>query len=62
MLHQELPSTDLTPLDGVSRWLVPALVGGAALTVAVLLWLLGLPLAAGLLAVVGVASVPVLKQ
>jgi two-component system cell cycle sensor histidine kinase/response regulator CckA len=62
VLHQELPSTDLTPLDGVSRWLVPALVGGAALTVAVLLWLLGLPLAAGVLAVVGVTSVPVLKR
>jgi len=48
MLHQELPSIDVTPLDGASRWLVPALVGGAALTGALLAWMLGFPLVAGL--------------
>ncbi|MEO8547626.1 MAG: response regulator [Sphingomicrobium sp.] len=41
---------------------MPALVGGAALTGALLLWLVGLPLASGLLAAAGVASVPILKR
>src|SRR5687767_8098871 len=46
MLYQELPSIDSAPLDGVSRWLTPALVGGAALTGSLLAWLVGYPLAA----------------
>ena len=48
MLHQELPQADVTPLDGVSRWLMPALVSGAAWSGAVLAWLFGYPLVAGL--------------
>jgi two-component system cell cycle sensor histidine kinase/response regulator CckA len=56
MLHQELPAIDATPLDGVSRWLMPALVGGAALTGALLLWLLDYPLVAGSFALAGLAA------
>src|SRR5688500_3693568 len=41
MIYQELPGIDATPLDGASRWLVPVLVGGAALSAALLVWLLG---------------------
>src|SRR5215210_130785 len=36
MLYQELPSIDSAPLGGVTRWLMPALVAGAAMTVALL--------------------------
>jgi two-component system, cell cycle sensor histidine kinase and response regulator CckA len=43
MLYQELPRIDSTPLDGWSRWLVPALVGAAAATAAIVLLLLGYP-------------------
>ena len=53
MLHQELPSIDVAPLDGASRWLIPALVGAAALTGALLAWMLGYPLVAGLLVAAG---------
>ena len=56
MLHQELPLTDATPLDGVSRWLVPALVGGAAASGALLAWLLGFPLVAMALLAAGLAG------
>jgi two-component system cell cycle sensor histidine kinase/response regulator CckA len=59
MLHQELPSIDVTPLDGASRWLVPALVGGAALTGALLAWMLGSSLGAGLFAAAGLVGVAV---
>ncbi|MBA2467022.1 MAG: response regulator [Sphingomonas sp.] len=43
MLHQELPRIEATPLDGVSRWLIPALIAGAAASGALLAWLLGFP-------------------
>ncbi|MBA3511325.1 response regulator [Sphingomonas sp.] len=56
MLHQELPAIDASSLDGVSRWLVPALVGAAALTGALLAWLLGYPLVAAGIAVAGLAG------
>ncbi len=61
MLHQELPSADLTPLDGATRWLVPALVGGAALTGALLAWLLGYPLVAGAFVVAGLVGAVAVK-
>ena len=61
MLYQELPLTDSTPLDGASSWLIPALVGGAILTAAVLLWLLGFPLVAALLALIGFGSAAALR-
>src|SRR5689334_20237573 len=41
MLYQELPPIDSTRLDGWGRWLVPAVVVGAAVTAAFLLLLLG---------------------
>ncbi len=40
MLHQELPRIDSTRLDGWGRWLAPALIAGAALTMALFLALL----------------------
>ena len=61
MLHQELPRIDIAPLDGVSRWLLPALVGGAALTVALLAWLLGYPVAAGMVVVAGLMAVAAVR-
>src|SRR5829696_9015325 len=56
MLYQELPSIDATPLDGGSRWLMPALLGGAALTAASLSWLLGYPMVAAGVAAVGLVG------
>ncbi|WP_309660720.1 response regulator [Sphingomonas sp.] len=56
MLHQDLPALDSTPLDSVSRWLLPVLVGGAALTGAVLAWLLAYPMVAGLLGLAGLVA------
>ena len=47
MLYQELPRIDATPLDGWGRWLVPALVFGAALSAALVLLLIGQTVAAG---------------
>jgi len=46
MLYQELPPIQSTRLDRWGRWLVPGLVGGAALTAAILLLLFGQPLIA----------------
>jgi two-component system cell cycle sensor histidine kinase/response regulator CckA len=47
MLHQELPRIDSSPLDGWGSWLTPALITGAALSIALLLLLVGqMPLAA----------------
>jgi two-component system cell cycle sensor histidine kinase/response regulator CckA len=56
MLYQELPPIDSSPLDGWGRWLLPALIGAAALTLALLLVLLAQPLLAFALLVVGVAG------
>lgn len=41
MLHQELPDVASRPLDGGERWLLPALCGGAVLTVAAFWFLFG---------------------
>src|SRR5918998_1298749 len=62
MLHQELPLTDATPFDGVSCWLMPALVGGAAASGALLAWLLGFPLVAAALLVVGLLAAAALAR
>ena len=56
MLYQELPSIESTPLDGWGRWLVPALIAGAAASAAVLASLAGQPLVAGVIALVGLAA------
>ena len=61
MLHQELPSADVTPLDGATRWLVPVLVGGAALTGALLAWLLGYSLVAAGFVVAGLVGAAAVK-
>src|SRR3954463_13358918 len=47
MLHQELPAIGSSRLDGWGRWLAPGLIAAAAMTVAVLLFLLDrMPLSA----------------
>jgi two-component system, cell cycle sensor histidine kinase and response regulator CckA len=56
MLYQELPRIESTPLEGWERWLVPALVAGAAITAAILLLLFGLPLLAGAALLAGLAG------
>ena len=62
MLYQELPRIDSTPLDKWGRWLTPALVGAAALTLALGLFLLGSSLLAGCAIVAGIAGVAVLLR
>jgi two-component system cell cycle sensor histidine kinase/response regulator CckA len=57
MLYQELPRIDSTPLDGWGRWLVPALLGAAAVTAAVLLILYGLPLVGGAAILAGIGGI-----
>ncbi|HEX4799678.1 MAG: response regulator [Myxococcales bacterium] len=57
MLYQELPAIEAGPLDGWGRWLMPALVLGAAVTLALLLAIAGAPLIAW--AAVTVAGVAV---
>jgi two-component system cell cycle sensor histidine kinase/response regulator CckA len=47
MLHQDLPQIESTSLDGWARWLAPAIIVGAALTVALLLLAMHEPLVAG---------------
>ena len=56
MLHQELPRINSTRLDGWGRWLAPALIAGAAVTVALFLLLLGHALLAVVAIVGGVAG------
>ena len=41
MLHQELPRIDATSLDSWGRWLVPAIIAAAALSVSVVALLVG---------------------
>jgi two-component system cell cycle sensor histidine kinase/response regulator CckA len=56
MLQQELPLLDSRPVDGASRWLLPAIAVAGALTGAGLLWIAGASSAAILfLAVCAVA-------
>ncbi len=56
MLYQELPSIEATRLDGWTRLLVPAVIVGAALTVAFLLLLAGQQLLAGAAGFAGLAG------
>ena len=46
MLYQELPSLESTPLHGWGRWLAPVLIVAVALTVVVLMVLVGQPVIA----------------
>jgi two-component system cell cycle sensor histidine kinase/response regulator CckA len=59
MLQQELPRIDSTPLDGLARWLVPAIVFGAALTAGVLLLLAGQQAIAGIAVIAGLGGAAV---
>src|SRR4051812_13185250 len=57
MLYQELPRIEYSPLDRWGRWLVPAVIGAAAITAAVVMLLLAaqpwLAIAALALGVIG---------
>jgi two-component system cell cycle sensor histidine kinase/response regulator CckA len=46
MLYQELPRIDASPLSGLSRWLAPSILAGAALSIGVILLLFGQALVA----------------
>jgi len=59
MLYQELPEIESTALDGWGRWLTPALIAGAALTVALLLVGVGQPLIAAGMMLVGLVGAAV---
>ncbi|MBA3576001.1 MAG: response regulator [Sphingomonas sp.] len=54
MLQQELPLLDSRPVDGASRWLIPAIAVASALTGAGILWIAGSGVAA--LLFLGVAA------
>src|SRR5437588_11361728 len=56
MLYQELPRIESTPLDGWGRWLAPAVIVAAAVTIAALLIVVGQPLLGAGSAVVGFAG------
>src|SRR5687767_7876718 len=56
MLHQDLPLADVTPLDGASQWLLPALFGGAAASGALLAWMFGYPMVAAAFLVGGLVA------
>jgi two-component system, cell cycle sensor histidine kinase and response regulator CckA len=56
MLYQELPRIESTALDGWGRWLVPGLIIGAALSIALLVLVVGRPVIAGAVIVAGLAA------
>jgi two-component system cell cycle sensor histidine kinase/response regulator CckA len=56
MLYQELPRIDSTPLDGMGRWLAPALIVAGAATASVVLLMVGHPLLAAAVLVCGVIA------
>src|SRR4051794_36408299 len=60
MLYQELPRIDSSPLDGWGRWLAPALIIAGALTGAIFLALLSLPLLATVAGLGGVAAAAII--
>jgi two-component system cell cycle sensor histidine kinase/response regulator CckA len=53
VLHQELPRIEASPLDGWGRWLTPALIAGAGLSLAIVLVLAGLVAPGAIAAVIG---------
>lgn len=59
MLHQVLPRIDSRPLTG---WLMPAIVGAAGLSVALLALLMGLAVPAMVLAIAGLAGAGVIAM
>jgi two-component system cell cycle sensor histidine kinase/response regulator CckA len=56
MLHQELPAIDSSPLGRSARWLAPVLLVAAGLSIALVLLVIGVPLAAGGIAIVGAVA------
>ncbi|MEO7239951.1 MAG: PAS domain-containing protein, partial [Sphingomicrobium sp.] len=56
MLHQDLPALDAPALHGEGRWLVPAIVAAAGATGALLLWIVGYPLAAVAILIAGMLA------
>jgi two-component system cell cycle sensor histidine kinase/response regulator CckA len=62
MLYQELPRLDSTPLDEWGRWLIPALIGAAAITVAVILLVTGHVALAGISMIGGIGAATVVAR
>jgi two-component system cell cycle sensor histidine kinase/response regulator CckA len=56
MLHQELPRIDSTPLDGWGDWLIPAMIGAAAITAAAVMLLVEQPWLAGAALIAGIVG------
>ena len=56
MLHQELPPLESSPIDRASQWLIPGLAVAAALTGALLAWLLAQPVVGIILVIAGVGA------
>ena len=57
MLHQQLPPTDLAPLAPAPSWLLPAVAGATAVSLALLAWLFGQPLLAAAMLVLSIIAV-----
>ena len=65
MLQQELPLLDARPVDGTSRWLMPAIAAAAAVTGAGLLWIAGAhgaALAFAAIALVGLGALMLVRR
>ena len=62
MLYQELPRIESTRLDRWARWLAPAVILGAALTLALLLLLIGQSLFAAAAVVGGLSAAAFVYQ
>src|SRR5438045_9282422 len=62
MLYQELPRIGSTRLDGLGRWLVPGVVSGAAVTLAVLLLFIGQAYFAGAVVFGGLAAASIVHR
>ena len=61
MLHRQLAAIDAEPLTSGVRWLLPALVAAAAISAALLLWMVGEPRIAGIVVLGGLLLVAILS-
>ena len=61
MLHRQLAAIDAEPLASGMRWLLSALVAAAAVSAALLLWMIGEPRIAGMVVLGGLLFVGILS-